>query len=153
MLLRDWLVEHGWQHFISGPCIYFFRAGTIFAMIALYVDDIPAACNDATWLTSFKARLGATFNIKNLGDLSQLHDMHITCDMYACTISLHQPKYLMRDILAKHCMTDCKHRPCLWTHAACLASRTWTPPPLGDRKGRLPQPTWQPRVCGWLHAP
>jgi hypothetical protein len=71
MLLRDWLVEHGWQHFLSGPCIYVFRAGTIFAMIALYVDDIPTACNDATWLTSFKARLGATFsNIKNLGDLS-----------------------------------------------------------------------------------
>jgi hypothetical protein len=36
-------------------------------MIALYVDNIPATCNDATWLTSFKARLGARFKIKDLG--------------------------------------------------------------------------------------
>jgi hypothetical protein len=38
-------------------------------MIALYVDDIPVACNDATWLTSFKTQLGARFKIKDLGDL------------------------------------------------------------------------------------
>jgi hypothetical protein len=40
------------------------------AMIALYVDDILAACNVATWLASFKARLGGTFKLKDLGDLS-----------------------------------------------------------------------------------
>jgi hypothetical protein len=72
----------------------------MFAMIALYVDDIPAACNDATWLTSFKARLGARFKIKDLGDLSQLLRMRITCDRSARTISLDLSKY-MRDILAK----------------------------------------------------
>jgi hypothetical protein len=49
-------------------------------MIALYVDDIPAVCNDATWLASFKAQLGARFKIKDLGDLSQLLGLHITRD-------------------------------------------------------------------------
>jgi hypothetical protein len=78
-----------------------------FAMIALYVGDIHAACNDATWLSSFKARLGAGFKIKDLGDLSQLLGMHITRDMCARTISMDQSKY-MRDIVAKHGMTDCK---------------------------------------------
>jgi hypothetical protein len=39
-------------------------------MTALYVADIPAACNDTTWLASFKARLGARFKIKDLGALS-----------------------------------------------------------------------------------
>jgi hypothetical protein len=49
MLLRGWLVDHGWQQCVSDPCIYIFRAGHVdFAIIALYVDDIPAACNDAT---------------------------------------------------------------------------------------------------------
>ena len=39
-------VDNGWQQCVSDPCIYIFRIGPIFAMIALYVDDIPAACND-----------------------------------------------------------------------------------------------------------
>jgi hypothetical protein len=76
-------------------------------MIALYVDDIPAACDDATWLASFKAKLGARFKIKDMGDLSQLLGMHITRDRSARTISLDQSKY-MRDVLAKYGMTDAK---------------------------------------------
>jgi hypothetical protein len=74
-------------------------------MIALYVDDIPAACNDAAWLASFKAQLGVRFKIRDLGDLSQLLGMHITRDRPARTVSMDQSKYL-RDILAKYGMTD-----------------------------------------------
>jgi hypothetical protein len=58
MLLRAWLVDNGWQYCVSDPYIYFLRAGHVFAMIALYVDDIPAACNDATLLTLLKTQLG-----------------------------------------------------------------------------------------------
>jgi hypothetical protein len=61
MLLRAWLVDHWWQQCVSDPRIYIFRTGHVFAMAALYVDDIPAACNDATCLASFKAELGARF--------------------------------------------------------------------------------------------
>jgi hypothetical protein len=50
------------------PCIYIFRTGTIFVLMALYVDDIPAACNNTPWLTSFKPHLDARFKIKDLGD-------------------------------------------------------------------------------------
>jgi hypothetical protein len=76
-------------------------------MIALNMDDIPAAYNDATCLTSFKARLGAIFKIKDLGDLSQPPGMQITRDRTARTISLDQSKYL-RDILAIYEMTGGK---------------------------------------------
>jgi hypothetical protein len=107
MLLRAWIVDNRWKHCISDPCIYIFRGGHVFAMIALYVDDIPAACNDATWLTSFKAQLGARFKIKDLGDLSQRLGMHITRNRSARTISLDQSKYL-RDILAKYGMAGCR---------------------------------------------
>jgi hypothetical protein len=51
MLIRAWLVDNGWQQCVLDPCIYIFCAGHVFAMIALYVDDILAACNDAAWLT------------------------------------------------------------------------------------------------------
>jgi hypothetical protein len=107
MLLRDWQVNTGWQQCVSDPCIYIFRTGSVLAMIALYVDDIPAACNDTARLSSFKARLSARFKIKDLGILSQLLGIHVTRDMYACTISLDQSNYL-RDILDKYGMADCK---------------------------------------------
>jgi hypothetical protein len=107
MLLRVWLVDHGWQQCVLDPCIYIFRTGHVFAMIALYVGDIPAACNDATWLASFKAQLGARLKIKDMDDLSQLLDIHITRNRSARTISLDQSKYL-RDILEKYGMTVSK---------------------------------------------
>jgi hypothetical protein len=99
MLMRAWLVDHGWQQCVSDPCIYIFHAGHVFAMVALYVDDIPAACTDAALLTSFKAQLGARFKIKELGDLSQIMGMHINLDHSARTISLDKSKYV-RYILA-----------------------------------------------------
>jgi hypothetical protein len=107
MLLRAWLVDHGWRQCVSDLCINIFRTGHVFAMIALYVNDIHAACNNAVWLASFKAKLGARFKIKDLGDLSQLLGMHITRDRSARTISLDQSKNL-QDILAKYGMSDSK---------------------------------------------
>jgi hypothetical protein len=113
MPLRAWLVDNGWQQCVSDPCIYIFRAGRVFAMIALYMDDIAAACKDASWLASFKAQIGARFKIKDMGDLSQLlacsstpnYCMHITHDRSARTISLDRSKYL-REIIAKYGITD-----------------------------------------------
>jgi hypothetical protein len=105
MLMRAMLVNHGWQQCVSDPCIYIFRDGHVFAMIALYVDNIPVACNDASWLTSLKTQLGARFKIKDLGDLSQLIGMHIIRNRLARTTSLDQFEYLC-DVLAKYGMTD-----------------------------------------------
>jgi hypothetical protein len=89
--MRHKLDENGRQQCKSDPCIYIFRTGTDFAMIALYVDDIPAVSNDATWLSSFKAQLGAKIKIKDLGDLSQLLGMHITRDRPAGTFRWTSP--------------------------------------------------------------
>jgi hypothetical protein len=74
-------------------------------MIALYVDDIPAACNYAAWHALYKAHLGAGFKIKDMGDLSQLLGMDITRNRSARNISLGQSKYLL-DILTKYGKTD-----------------------------------------------
>jgi hypothetical protein len=114
-------------------------------MIIFYVDDILAASNDATWLTSFKAQLNARFKIKDLGDLSQLMGMHITRDRSARTISLDQSKYL-RDILAKYGMTDSKPSyfpmdPGFFAGLAHMIS-----PPLPG------WPRTSTQVCGRMHA-
>jgi hypothetical protein len=98
-------------------------------MTTLYVDDIPAACIDATWLASFKAQLGARFKIKDLGDLSQLLGMHITRNRSARTISLEQSKYL-RNILAKYGMTSSKPSPLPMDPGFLAGLALMTPPPL-----------------------
>jgi hypothetical protein len=79
-------------------------------MIAIYVNDILAACNDKAWMASFKAQLGAMFKIRDLCDLSRLLGMHITRVMFARTISIDQSKYV-RHIPAKHNMSKCKLSP------------------------------------------
>jgi hypothetical protein len=119
-------------------------------MIALYVDDIPAACNDASWLTSFKAKLGARFKIEDMGDLSQLLGMQITRDRSARTISLDQSKYL-RGILAKYGMTDSKPSS-LPMDPGFLAGLAHMTPPHRGGQGRLPKSHGQSPVRGRLHA-
>jgi hypothetical protein len=88
MLLRAWLVDNGWQQYVPHPCIYILRAGHVFAMIALYVDDIPAAAMMPNGLHRSRLNLVHGSKIKDLGDLSQLLGMHITRDRSACAISL-----------------------------------------------------------------
>jgi hypothetical protein len=120
-------------------------------MIALYVDDIPGACNDTTWLTSFKARLGAIFKIKDLGYLFQLLGTHITRDRSARTISLNRSKYL-RDILAKCGMTDRKPSSLPMDPGFMSGLAHMDSPPLNYGSGRLRQPPRQPLLRGNMHT-
>jgi hypothetical protein len=92
---------------MSDPCIYIFEADGVFAMIALYVDDIPVACNNTTWQVAFTALVRSKFDIKDQGYLSDIIGMHITRDITTRTISLDQGKYV-RELLDKHDMVDCK---------------------------------------------
>jgi hypothetical protein len=101
------MFDHWWTEYMSDPCIYTFRTCAMFAMIALYVDDIPIACIDIAWMHAFKATLGARLKIKDLGDLSQLLGMHITRNKSARTISMDHSKYV-KDIMGKHNMSYCK---------------------------------------------
>jgi hypothetical protein len=98
-LLRDSIAVKGWQLWMSDPCTYIFRTWTVFAMIALFVGDIPAACNGTKWLVTFKAQLGANFKVNDLGELSLLMGMHTTRGKTARSISMNQSKYV-KDIMS-----------------------------------------------------
>jgi hypothetical protein len=45
-MLRAWLVSQSWRQLLSDPCIHLFQDDGVFVMIALFVDDIPVACNN-----------------------------------------------------------------------------------------------------------
>jgi hypothetical protein len=114
---------------MSNPCIYIFEADGVFAMIALYVDDIPIACNNTAWRVAFTALIRSRLDIKDHGDLSDIIGMHINMDRSARTISLDRGKYV-RELLEKHDMVDCKaivpaHGPifsCFYLEADTCAS-------------------------------
>jgi hypothetical protein len=109
-LLRDWLVDQGWTQCISDPCIYNFRTCHIFSMIAMYVYDIPTACNDTFKMHAFNITLCERFLIKDLGDLSQMLGMHITRDKTAHTISMDQSKWVKNILIERH-MADKDVKP------------------------------------------
>jgi hypothetical protein len=106
-LLRDLFVSKGWRQLMSDPCIYIFEANGVFAMIALYVDDIHVACNNTAWRVAFTALFRWRFDIKDQGDLSDIIGTRITRDRAARTISLDRCKYV-RELLQKHDMVNCK---------------------------------------------
>jgi hypothetical protein len=47
------------------PCIYIFEADGVFAMIALYFDDIPVASNNVAWRVAFTTLVRSRFDIKD----------------------------------------------------------------------------------------
>jgi hypothetical protein len=102
-LLRDWLVSKGWRQLMSHPCIYIFKSNGVFAMIALFVDDIPVACNNTAWWVAFTFLVRSWFDIKDQGELSRhaphsRHHRHAhhsgSSSAHQCTISLDQGKYV-----------------------------------------------------------
>jgi hypothetical protein len=82
-------------------------ADGVFAMIALYVDVIPVACNNTAWRVAVTALVRSRFDIKDQGDLSNIIGMHIPRDRAARTISMDHGKYV-RELLDKHDMVDYK---------------------------------------------
>jgi hypothetical protein len=104
-LLRDLLISNGWTQLQSEPCIYIYRHDGIFAMLGIYVDDLPLACNNTQWVVEIKRTLGQRFKIKDLSELNKLLGMHITRDRVARTISIDETYYLT-DVLDKHSLSD-----------------------------------------------
>jgi hypothetical protein len=75
-------------------------------MIGVYVDDLPLACDNPTWVSKFKSTMGSRFKTKDLSDLQHILGMHITRDRTARAISINLSQYLAH-VLDKHGMTDC----------------------------------------------
>jgi hypothetical protein len=116
---------------MSDPCIYIFEANGVFAMIALYVDDIHVACNNTTWRVAFTVLVRSRFDIKDQCHLSDIIGMHITINRAARTISLDQSKY-MRELLDKHDMVDCKPSCMSMDSGFMAAISKQTPAPHGN---------------------
>ncbi|KAL8105399.1 hypothetical protein AgCh_029267 [Apium graveolens] len=92
---------------IADSSMFIYRNRFSMIIFLLYVDDIVVTGNSLELLQSFIAKLGAEFEIKDLGDLSYFLGLETTIDVNG--IHLSQTKYTL-DLLKRYRMLDCK--PC-----------------------------------------
>ena len=69
------------------------RNGTL-SIIALYVDDSTMASGDLESISQDKASLRERYEMTDLGDLSWILGMHVTCDRDAGWIAISQQKHI-----------------------------------------------------------
>eukprot|EP00873_Tetraselmis_striata_P036510 jgi/Tetstr1/456774/TSEL_004141.t1 len=79
----------------------------IFSIIAVYVGDILICSNSPSWIADFKASLGATSDIKDLGTCRWLLGMALERNRDANTVTINQSKYI-KDLLQHFGMEDSK---------------------------------------------
>ena len=109
--LHEFFLSLGLRQLHSDSGCYVLRKGDLIAYVAVYVDDIAIFSNSRAWIYEFKAALSSRFDIKDLGEPSQILGVTVLRDRVAGTITLHQGSYV-RKLLDKFSMAACKSVVC-----------------------------------------
>ena len=91
--------------------VFYGQIGHNILMLASHVDDCTVTGNSAVLIHSFKQEVRSRYKITDLGPISWLLGMKVTCDREARTISLSQQTYT-EAILTKYNLADCKQASC-----------------------------------------
>jgi hypothetical protein len=94
----------------ADPCVYVLRQGSEFIILGIHVDDMLLAHNSNRLCDGIVAKLGAEFEITNLGTPSLLLGMRITRYEETGAITLDQETFT-NEILSRFDMVDCKASP------------------------------------------
>jgi hypothetical protein len=79
-----------------GNCIYVKFKGKNFTILVLYVNDILLASNDKDMLYEPKSFLSSNFDMKDLGDASDVLDIEIHQDWTKGILGLSEKSYIDR---------------------------------------------------------
>jgi hypothetical protein len=87
-------------------------AGSILLLLLVYVDDMLCAGKERQRIDEFKHQFDAHFKITNLGEVSHILGIQVTCGRAAQTITLDQTAYINK-VLAHLSMQNCSsvHTP------------------------------------------
>jgi hypothetical protein len=77
-------------------CIYVKFKGKNFTILVLYVNDILLASNDKDMLYETKSFLSSNFDMKDLGDASDVLDIEIHQDRTKGILGLSEKSYIDR---------------------------------------------------------
>ena len=72
--------SYGFEQCLDESCMYRRHNGNVVMFLVLYVDDILLIGNDVTVLTTIKVWLNNQFQMKNLGEASNILGIKLTRD-------------------------------------------------------------------------
>lgn len=121
--LHETLISLGFQPSTVDPCLYILPGESPFYLI-IYVDDLLSASKDGLMVYNFKSSLLSTFDGRDLGEPSMF--LGISIDRSGSTIKLSQPR-LIKDLLAKFHMTECKPKSIPLTVGTVLGKNVGEP--------------------------
>ena len=91
--IRDKLSSMGYQRTEADHAVFTRTRNSALSIIALYVDDITMASKDIETINQDKAALRESYEMTDLGNISWILGMHVTCDRDAGWIAISQEKY------------------------------------------------------------
>ena len=85
--------------------VFIAHIGCKMLLLASYVNDCTVTSSSKELIHSFKAKIGMCFKITDLGPISWLLSMKVTCNRDWCMLSVFQEPFI-KAILAKYNFTD-----------------------------------------------
>jgi hypothetical protein len=106
-LLCCLLANIGFKKMEADPAVFYVHTGNNIIILAIHVDDSTMTSNSTILQQEYKAQINAKFELTNLGPISWLLGLAITCDQATCTLSLSQHAYI-NTLLRRFNLEDCK---------------------------------------------
>jgi Reverse transcriptase (RNA-dependent DNA polymerase) len=88
------LKSMGYMHTNADHTVFTCIKDGILSIIALYINDITMACKDIKVINQDKEMLKRTYEMTDLGEITWILGIHITCDCNTGWIALSQEKYI-----------------------------------------------------------
>ena len=70
----------GYQHTKADHAVFTCTSNSALSIIALYINDITMASGNLESISQHKVSLKESYKMTDLGDLSWILGMHVTCD-------------------------------------------------------------------------
>ena len=106
-LLDNTLKKLGFNQCDKDTCVYLYKSGSIFAILAVHVDDMPIVSNSKPKLAEIKHDLAQHFKVKDLGEVNFLLGIEVSCDRQAQTVEISQRAYI-EQLLERFNLQDIK---------------------------------------------
>jgi Reverse transcriptase (RNA-dependent DNA polymerase) len=92
--IRATLETMGYQHTKADYAVFIHAADTFPSILALYIDDITMMSKDIKGIEQDKKMLKACYEMTDLGEISWILGVRITCNREAGWVALSQEKYI-----------------------------------------------------------
>ena len=87
------LVEISFKSIESGPCVYTYSECGAIYILKLYVDDVLLLGKDVLVLRRIKQKPMNRFSMTDMGDVSLVLGMGVTCDLEKGAVTITQENY------------------------------------------------------------